>query len=174
MPFWQLCWELLGKSLKFFSQIQKVNWNTFFYVKFVRSEISFQDFPAEFLRFFPWKPESVECFSSKTIFGKLLVWTGRMQLWWYLRHFSPHSWKSSAQIHKLMEKTELISTDFSSKISSGQMESSFSEPSQLFDQKPENHQLKIRNRSENFFLVSKFFSFEIFWNRRGQFWQPSH
>ena len=105
-PFWQLCWELLGKSLK----LSLPKWmnvsNYLFSAKFVPPEISSRHFSAENLRFFPWKSASVEFFFSITFFGKMLVWTSRMQLWWYLRHFSPESWKSSAQIHKLMQENE--------------------------------------------------------------------
>ena len=35
-----------------------------------------------------------------------------MQLWWCLRHFSPESWKSSAQIQKLMENNDFKLKDF--------------------------------------------------------------
>ena len=67
--------------------------------------------PPKVWDFSPENPQVLNCFSPKHFFGKTLVWTGRMQLWWYLRHFSPESWKSSAQIHKLMGKN-----DFSLKV----------------------------------------------------------
>ena len=104
--FWQLCWELSGKSLNISLSNSKKDFNYVFYEKFVPSGISSRHSHAEILRFFPWKSESVEFFFSEPFFGKMLVWTGRMQLWWHLRHFSPKSWKSSAQSHKLMEKND--------------------------------------------------------------------
>ena len=112
MLFWHLCWELLGKNLKRSLPKSINDWNYLFYAKFVLSEFSFRHFTAEILRFLPWKSESVEFFFSKTFFCKMLVWTSRMQLWWYLRHFLPESWKSSARIHKLMEKKDLNLKDF--------------------------------------------------------------
>ena len=45
-------------------------------------------------------------FLHNFFFGKMLVWTSRMQFWWYLRFFSPETWKSSAQVHKLLEKKD--------------------------------------------------------------------
>ena len=112
MLFWHLCWELLGKSLKRSLPKSINDSNYLFYAKFVPSEYSYRHFTAEILWFFPWKSERVEFFFSKTFFCKMLVWTSRMQQWWYLRHFLPESWKSSARIHKLMEKKDVILKDF--------------------------------------------------------------
>ena len=61
-------------------------------------------FPPEVWDVYPENPQVLNSFSPKHFFGKMLVWTSRMQLWWYLRHFCPESWKSSAQVHKLLEK----------------------------------------------------------------------
>ena len=63
-------------------------------------------FPRKVWDFFPENPQMLNSFSPKHFFGKLLVWTVRMQIWWYLRHFSPQFWKSSAQVHKLLEKKD--------------------------------------------------------------------
>ena len=113
LSFWQLCWEVSRESLKLSLPKSKNDLNYLFYAKFVPSEISSRHFPAKFWGFFPENPKVLNSFSPKPFFGKLLVWTVRMQLWWYLRHFSSESWKSSAQIHKLMEKTDFNSKVFS-------------------------------------------------------------
>ena len=112
MLFWQLCWEISGESLKLSHPNSKNDLYYLFYAKFVPSKISSRLFSAEILRFFPWKHERVKSFSVEHFFCKLLVWTVRRQLWWHLLHFSPESWKSSAQIHKLMEETDFNSIFF--------------------------------------------------------------
>ena len=112
MPLWQLCWELLGKNLKLSLPKSINDSNYVFYAKSVPSEISSRHFPAEILRFFHWNSEKVELFFDKTFFGKMVVWTGKMPLCWELQHFSPESWKSSARIHKLMEKNAFKSKFF--------------------------------------------------------------
>ena len=129
-------------------------------------------FPPKVWDFSPEIPKKLNYFSTKPFFGKMLVWTGRMPLWWELRHFSPEYWKSSARFHNWWRKMILFRNFFPSKSSFGHIECSSSEPSELFDQKPENHQLKFRNWQEKFFLVGKLYSFKGFWNRRGHFRQP--
>ena len=52
MPFWQLCWELLGKGLKLYLPKSIKDSNYLFFAKFVPSKISSRHFPTEFLRFF--------------------------------------------------------------------------------------------------------------------------
>ena len=112
LPFWQLCWELLGKCLKLSLPKSKTDPNYVFNAKSSPPKISSKHFPAEILRFFPWNPKVLNSFSRKHFFGELLVWRGRMPLWWWLRHFSPESRKSSARIHKLMEKNDFNSIFF--------------------------------------------------------------
>ena len=112
MPLWQLCWELLGKSLKL-SLPKSINDSNYFFCTICSLRTFSRHYPAEILRFFPSKSACVDFFFTKSLFGKLLVWTRRMQLWWYSRHFLPESWKSSEQIHKLMEKNDFILKSFS-------------------------------------------------------------
>ena len=104
----------------------------------------------------------------------MLVCTSGMKLWWCLRHFSQESWKSSAQVHKLMEKN-----DFSLKIFSFE---------HLFWTKRVQLYLTFRTfwtearkslaQSQKLigktFLVGKFFSIKGFCNGRRQFRQQSH
>ena len=63
-------------------------------------------FRTKFWLLFPETPQVLNSFSPNLFFVKMLVWTSGMNLWWYLRHFSPESWKSSAQVHKLLEKKD--------------------------------------------------------------------
>ena len=125
LPLWRLFWQFLGKSLKLSFPKSKMIRITLF-AKFVPSENSSSHFPDKILTFFPWNSASVELIFSKFFFVKMLVWTSGMKLWWCLRHFSPESWKSSAQVHKLMEKNDFFWKFFPSKNSSGHIECSFS------------------------------------------------
>ena len=58
----------------------------FFYASFVPSENTSWHFPTEILRYFFLKIRKCWILFLQNIFlhffGKLLVWTGRMQLWW--------------------------------------------------------------------------------------------
>ena len=105
-PFWQLCSELLGKTLKL-SLPKSINDSIYLFLhNLFPQKILLDTFPPKIWGFFPDNRKLLNSFSPKHFYGKLLVWTRRTQLWWYLRHFPPESPKSSAQIQKLMEKNE--------------------------------------------------------------------
>ena len=126
MLFWQLWWELLGKSLKL-SLLKTINDSEYLFLQKLFPQKFLPDtFPPKFWDFFPESPQVLNAFSPKHFFNKMLAWTGRMHLWYCLRHFSPESWKSSAQIQKLIEKKDCKLKVFSSKSSSGHTECSFS------------------------------------------------
>ena len=114
MPLWQLCWELLGKFETFSPKVKK-GFELPFLQNLFPQKFLVHTFPMKFWDFFPGYPQMLNSFSPKHFFGKMLVWTIRMQIWWHLRHFSPESWKSSAQVHKLLEKNDFNGKVFSFK-----------------------------------------------------------
>ena len=112
-----------GKFWNFLSQSQKMIWINSFMQVFVSWEFSSghsearldnhaNTFSRKFWEFFPGIPK-VLTFFLQSLFGKMLLWRGKSQLWWHLRSFLPKFWKSSAQNYKLVKKNDFISKDFS-------------------------------------------------------------
>ena len=114
MPLWQLCWEFLGKSLKPPFPKSK-NDSNYPFCKICSLRNFFQTLSRRKSETFSLKIRKCWIhFLHNFFFGRMLAWTIRMQNWWYLRHFWPESWKSSAQVHKLLEKNDFNWRVFSS------------------------------------------------------------